>query len=383
MNIKVTRLFDKYILALLIPFISLLSYVFKKKKVLESPKKILIIKLWAIGDSLLTLPMLKALKTKYPNCQIDVLCHTRNKDVYTGQPFIDEIHLFSPKHVWHLWKKYDIAIDTEPYLNVSALIAWWTSFFSIGFAKQWRSFTYNSKTPFRKDQHMVANYMDMLKVFGFAVQVKKLVKVPVPDEAKQRIKEIVIEHKIKKRNILVGISPGVAESVKSRMWPLDKMAALADRLLDELHVKIVFLEGPSNKETVDEIIAKMASLKKDSHIINLAGQTSLKETFFLMTGLPIYLSNDTGPMHMAAAQGCKTIGLFGPNIPELWAPYGPGNTAIYNPVHCSPCIVNDKGVMPECKYKGTDQYQICMRRITINEVFDAVKEKVSEVRGER
>ncbi len=71
-------------------------------------------------------------------------------------------------------------------------------------------------------------------------------------------------------------------------------------------------------------------------------------------------------MHIAAAQGVKTIGLFGPNTPVLWGPYGKGNISIYRPPLCSPCIDNTKGRMPECY---NEIYQKCMKDISVDEVF--------------
>ncbi len=374
MDVSIIRLFDRYVLGALIPPTALFSLLTKKQD--TAPQKILIVKLWAIGDSILTLPIIRELKKKYPQTQIDVLCHERNKEVYTENKDLSKVLLFSIRQVWKLYQQYDLVIDTEPYFHVSAIISAWAGRYRAGFANQFRSIVYNSKTAFRKDRHMVQNYMDMLKFLGTITPITKLIKIESPADAKQRIKELVAQYQLKKKDLLIGISPGVAESVKSRMWPLQRMAYLADRLIDELHAKIIFLDSPGNQAMVDAIIQKMTSIKKDKRVINLAGKTNLKETLFLMTGIPVFISNDTGPVHMAAAQGCKTLGLYGPNIPMLWAPYGKGNIALYHKVHCSPCIINDKGKMPECIYKGTDQYQMCMKRIEINEAFDAVKELV-------
>jgi len=389
MDVRIIRLFDRYILGALIPPAALFSWFTKKQKEQKNAsandayQKILMIKLWAIGDSILTLPMIRELKKKYPKAQIDVLCHERNKDVYTENKDLANVLLFSIKQVWKLYQKYDLVIDTEPYFHVSALIAAWTGTYRAGFAHQFRSMVYNSKTAFRKDQHMVQNYTDMLKFLGITPSITKLIKIESSSEAKARVKELVQQYQLKQKDLLIGISPGVAESVKSRMWPLQRMAYLADRLVDELHAKIIFLDSPSNAAHVDEVIKKMTSMKKDKRVINLAGKTNLKETLFLMTGIPVFISNDTGPVHMAAAQACKTLGLYGPNIPTLWAPYGKGNIVLYHKVHCSPCIINDKGKMPECIYKGTDQYQMCMKRIEINDAFDAAKELVEAWRAEQ
>ncbi|MBW3012122.1 glycosyltransferase family 9 protein, partial [Candidatus Woesearchaeota archaeon] len=115
----------------------------------------------------------------------------------------------------------------------------------------------------------------------------------------------------------------------------------------------------------------MSMMKHKDNAYNLAGQTKVTESFYLIEKCSIFISNDTGPMHVAASQGVKTIGLFGPNTPKLWGPYGKKNIALYHKVQCSPCILNEKGIFPECIYNGTKLYQQCMKKITVKEVLKA------------
>jgi ADP-heptose:LPS heptosyltransferase len=82
----------------------------------------------------------------------------------------------------------------------------------------------------------------------------------------------------------------------------------------------------------------------------------------------LFVSNDTGPLHMAAAMGTPTIGLFGPNSPTRYAPVGSHNTSIFKDVHCSPCIQIHRGRIDDCR-DG-----ICVKQITVDEVWDAVLE---------
>ncbi|MBI2653126.1 glycosyltransferase family 9 protein, partial [Candidatus Woesearchaeota archaeon] len=92
-----------------------------------------------------------------------------------------------------------------------------------------------------------------------------------------------------------------------------------------------------------------------------------------------FIGNDAGPMHIAAAQGVKTIGLFGPNLPIRFGPYGKGNTSLYKGYNCefSPCINVHKGQVPDCLYpRNSNDYQKCMKNISVNDVLKEVEKLI-------
>lgn len=370
MNIKLIRIFDKYVLSIICIGLGIFTKLGFKRKIKND--KILIIKLWALGDSVVLLPSIKAIREKYSNAKIDVLCHKRNKDVFSGNKYVDEVIEFNIFSIFKMFRKYDICIDTEPYLNASAIIAFWTAKFRIGFSHGIRSFSYNKRILFNKKQHMVKNYIDMINMLEIKVDINlnKLVKLNYSQNDKKKIDELLRKNNIIRTDYIIGICPGVAESVKSRMWPKENFAELSSKIIKNINAKIIFIDSFSNKEIVDEIVGKI-----DYPVVNLAGKTSIKELFYLIEKCDIFISNDTGSMHIAAAQGVKTIGLFGPNTPKLWGPYGEQNISIYYAQYCSPCIDNTKGLMPKCFNKT---YQKCMKDINVNEVYDAVKKLKKE-----
>ena len=214
---------------------------------------------------------------------------------------------------------------------------------------------------FDKKQHMVDNYLDMIRLLGHKYKTNQLEELNnIPDESKEPINDYLKQNKIKKKDLIIGLTPGVAESAKNRMWYEDRFANLADKLIKENKAKILFIDGPSNRDVVSSIISQM---KEKSNVFE--PKFKLQETFYLISKCSIFISNDTGPMHIAAAQGCKTIGLFGPNTPVLWGPYGKNNISIYK-TKLSPCIENDKGIAPNI---NREEY---MGPITVNDVYNAV-----------
>ncbi len=361
--IHILRFIDKYFGRLIIIFFS-----FFRKQLLqkENNNKFLVIKLWAIGDSILTLPLIKGIKETHKACEVDVLLRSRVKDVYECYEINHIFNLDSLSDIIKLARKYrsyDVVFDCEPYLNISAILSFLLGKIRVGFANQFRSKLYTKTVEFRKNQHMVQNYLDMLRVLNKNFDTCKLEKLSIPVENQKRIDEFL--SKTRKSKPIIGITPGISESSKNRMWFENRFAELADKLIEEFNFNILFIDSKKNREIVNNIISQMKQKP-----INTVGMFNLKETFYLISKCNVYISNDTGPMHIAAAQGVKTIGLFGPNTPVLWGPYGEKNISIYK-TKLEPAIQNDKGIF---KNGNQDEY---MGPISVDCVFDAVNNLLS------
>ncbi len=338
----------------------------KNSKAPEKPKRIAVIQLWGVGETILTLPAIKALRKKYPKAEIDILCTARNKDVYYDQKVsIIDISL-NPLSIASLmlknYREYDIVIDLEEYLNISALIAFFVGKFRVGYSHSARSRLYHQSVPYNDNQHVSQTFMDPLQVLGIRQKVTQLEDVRYPKEKEQKVKKLL--QGINTRSPMVGISAGAAESAKSRMWPEEKWAALIDKISAHKGSTFILLGAGDVKETNKKIISKVKQ-KKNTH--NFAGITDVPELFALCKKLDLMISIDSGPMHIAAAQRIKTIGLFCPNTPIRFGPLGKNNVSIYKPILKKPCINVHKGEVPECR--GHNH----MSRITVEDVFKAVK----------
>ena len=366
--VKLQRFIDRFV-GFFFVLLLFLFRIFDRKPVQE--KKFLIIKLWAIGDSILSLSTIKGIRQNFKNTTVDVLTRNRVKDLFESYP-VD--HLFNldekedRKKLLRSLRTYDVVFDGEPYFNLSAIVAFFLGKERIGFSDQWRSKLYTKTVKFRKDQHMLQNYLDMLRVIGMNFNVDHLERISIGGIEQKKTNDFLQEKK--KRKYLVGITPGVAETAKNRMWFEERFSQVADRIILELDADVIFIDNKANNEIVEKIIKGMKETP-----INSSGLFSLKEVFSLIGKCNVYVSNDTGPMHIAAAQGCKTIGLFGPNIPVLWGPYGKDNISIYKTT-LPPAIENDKGKFREGNREGY------MGPITVEEVFSAIKICLGKVREE-
>lgn len=404
------------------------------------PNRIAVVRLWAIGEAILTFPMVEELKKKWPDAKVHAITTNRVRDVLAASKLFDEIKCIKPSDAILLFKKYDMVIDTEPFANASSLISFWIGKQRIGFKLWPRQLMYTKSIALNDKIHESAAFLQLAELTapvdlsnhadnsidsisgrsGSAISKEAsrpaaLTPLMFTDESTEKVERLLASHGViigkkdkkggkekqevkekkerkedkkglkgrelkelktdkktdkTKADRILGVAPAVADSAKSRMWPIDRLAKVCKWAHEKKGMKIIIVGGKADKEIADELLRL-----SDVPCINICGMLNISETAALMKMVDVFLSNDTGPMHIAAAQGAKTIGLFGPNIPQRFAPLGHGNISIYKGECCkySPCINVHKGVIPECYYSGTPDYQKCMKAITEKDVKDAIE----------
>jgi heptosyltransferase-2 len=345
MKTHFSRWFDRIVGSVVIILLWLLSFFFRKPE--AAPVNILVIKLWAVGESILTLPLIRALKKKYPGASVTVLARDRIKDVFAGQGFISSIKSAEFVRLFSLLAKfrhYDLVVDCEPYLNLSAILAFWLGRRRIGFSHGLRSILYTDRVKYNDNQHVVLTYMDLGRLVGISEIPGKLIPLAVSGADERRVDALFSEWAIRKGDRVVCIVPGAAESARSRMWPAERFARVADALVKEFLVKIV-INGTAGEKAVCEAVRD----RMHYAAIVSAGETGISGLAALLKRCVLTITNDTGPVHLSPAMGTPTIGLFCPNTPVRFAPYGPGNDFVYRPVLPRPCIDVHRGIVPDCK----------------------------------
>ncbi|ADC69095.1 glycosyl transferase family 9 [Methanocaldococcus sp. FS406-22] len=368
-KISILRSVDKYIGNLIISLLSIFKTKTHKNLTDKKPKNVLIIRLWTLGESLLTLPMIKKLKDEGYN--VSVLVTKRSKGVFENVDFVDEIIDF--ENFWEVlkkFKKYDVVIDTEPYLNISAILGWFLGRDVIGFKGLFRDKLYDFKIEYNDKIHAVYNFCNMLKPFDIDYKPEKLVPLKYTEKDKENVNKLLKEYDLDDKK-LIGIHCGTAETAPWRSWKKEKFAKLIEKLVEDGFY--VVLTGSMGDYEINEKILNLVNNKYRDRVFNFACKTNLREFAYLLTKFKVFVSNDTGPMHLSAAMGTKTIGLFGPNLPERFAPFGKGNIAIYKArsLDCSPCINVHKGEFKECKLNGK-----CMDLIEVEDVYNVIVDLV-------
>ena len=378
----IIKLIDKHLGGMICNFLGLFSKKNKDRLNHADFRRILIVQLWGIGETILTLPSIDAIKKKFPEAEIDVLATSRNRDVFFNNKRISRVislklNPFSIlKFLIKNFRSYDLAVDMEEYLNISAIITFFAGIRSVGYSHGSRAKVYTEKVKYNDKQHAVQTFLDLARKLNADYNTDRLPKLEFSKRDSNIVDKFLEKSGIKKGDFFACVAPGVAESAKSRMWPYDRYGELCDEIIIRHKARIVFIGSAGESELIDSIRRIM---EKKDNTINSAGKITLNQLFCLIRKCSLFIGNDAGAMHVAAAQGVKTIGLFGPNLPVRFGPYGKDNIGIYKGYNCefSPCINVHKGEVPNCLYpKDSNNYQKCMKNISVDDVLKEVGKTV-------
>ncbi|MBI2427759.1 MAG: glycosyltransferase family 9 protein [Ignavibacteriales bacterium] len=327
--------------------------------IFSTASSVLIIKPRAIGDVLLSTPVITNLKRTFPNIAIDFLCEGFASDVVMGNEDIREVIPFNKKNDPTLSlvslirrKKYDIVVDL--FCNPrTALITYFSGAkYRIGFPFRGRKYAYNIKiTPRGGEVHNVDFNLDVLRYFNIPITDSTPV-FPLSDESERFAGQWFSDQNFQQR-VTVGINASGGWYTKK--WKSDSFSKLADRIYVGKGWNIVFFWGPGE---MDEVMNIQNRMQSPSTLIPL---TSLKEMGALLQRCQYLVSNDSGPMHIAASLGIPTLGIFGPTNPLLQGPYGAKNLWVrHEELDCLECNLT------ECPIGN-----VCMTELSVDIVYDA------------
>jgi ADP-heptose:LPS heptosyltransferase len=216
-------------------------------------------------------------------------------------------------------------------------------------------------------RHVVEYYLDLLNFLGVDSQSKDLY-LSVPEVFRLRSKFILGRGGIKNGDLVVGIAPGAGASwgkdALLKHWAAIKFAQLADRLVEELGVKVVLLGDGLERPIADVVVNAMKN-----NCLDLIGKTNLEELLALVGTLKLLITNDGGPLHIAVAQGISTVSIFGPVDEIVYGPYpvSDRHIVIKSNISCRPCYRQFK--MPVC-----DRSQGCLTSVSVEQVLEAAKQ---------
>jgi len=305
---------------------------------LGPPQRILVIRLDRIGDVVLSTPVLEELRKAYPQAFIAMMVRPVCRDVVEGNPFLNEVILYE-KETRHasVWStiafalslrrhRFDTALVLHP-TNRSHWIPWLAGIpVRIGWDRK-SGWLLTHRVPHLKQQgtkHEADYTLELLRSLGIEPSAPRPM-VPIHPEADRRIGTFLNQHGIGPQDRLVAIHPSASD--QSKRWPADRFAHVADRLIDAEAVHVVLIAGPGDVAHAQAVEAAMRHRP-----LNAAGKLSVGELACLLKRARLLISNDSGPVHLAAAVGTPVVAIFGRNQPGLsatrWGPLGPGHMVL-------------------------------------------------------
>lgn len=321
-----------------------------------------------IGDAVMCEPALAALRRRFPDAEVTLLVKPAVAELFTGHPAISKILVYDDRgqHAgltgkWRLAQtlrrgRFDLAILFQNAFE-AALLA-----FLAGIPRRYGYGTDGRRLllsePITRPArgaiaHQVQYYLGMLRQLGceHTPAPPRLVLFHEEDTAMARR---LAAAGISGAELLIGLNPGSTYGGAKR-WLPERFAETADRLAGQFNAKVLIV-GARGEEPLAQAIA--ARIK--ARTVVLSGKTSVRELMAAVKRCAVFLTNDTGPMHIAAAFGVPVVAVFGPTDWRTTAPFGSGHAVVRQPVDCAPCLLR------ECPIDHR-----CMERVTVEEVHQA------------
>jgi len=366
------------------------------------PRRILVIRLDLIGDLVLSLTVVRALKRTYPEAEIDLLALPASAKVASYDPNLSEIITYDP-NIWRRpkalfqlknWREvsalrqklrarhYDLAVSV--YANWAAILAvlsgarrrvgygpegypgFMTDSVPGGIPGRWRHWA-----PL-DNKHEVDYCLALAQAAGATLTpADRIPHLYVDEKTREEVDQLLLHAGLQPHKPLI-VCHINSNNGQSKRWPIPYWATLIDRLIRQEGAQVVLTGAPGDMPQIDQVTSRM-----HERAINLAGKTSLTQLAALLQRADLLISGDSGPLHMGVACGTPILGIYGPTNPSLGGPVSPDATVLRSGIWCSPCY-NARDTA-DCPFYTTQ----CMKNILPSQVFEIVQTKlVSNIIGQ-
>jgi lipopolysaccharide heptosyltransferase II len=384
MNVPLIRALDRQVGVPVCRLVSAMLRVFRPKAAAE-PRKILLMKWVGFGNLILASPAIAALRARFPDAEITFVTLSANKGLLERYPMVDRVYYFNVTSMRSVAREttrllrflrreaFDVIVDFEQFSRYSAIMAGLSGapvrvgFFTEG---QNREGVYTRPVRYRDGAHMADVFCDLARALGATPDAHALIPASLTDDDLKKAEQFLADEGLLDRPFLV-IHPGTGDNAPQRRWPAARYAELADRIIEESGMAVIFSGSPKEKELVDSVRDRMTG-----DAASTAGRLSLTGFAALLDRAQMIVCSDTGPVHLAAAMQVPAVAFYGPNAPWLYGPVGKQNTVIFKNLPCSPCITNLNGKSTHCPHGN------CIQQITVEETYLAIQRYPARPRPE-
>ncbi len=356
-------------------------------------RRILLVKFWGMGSIVLVSSIFREARRLYPNARIDVLTLQENQALLALYPEVERrltldlargVPSFLAQTLGLLWRlrreRYDLLLDLEFFTRFSALFSFLAGARRThGFSAkgQARGRLHDVEVPFNGYQHVAVNFLSLLR--GAAMEPSPrdevlgrpaLPRLLAPEGARERCEAALrAEPAFAPGRALVVINPNAGDMALERRWPAERVIELLRELVHE-PVNVVLTGAPGERAYVESIVDASGVGER---LVSLAGKLTIPELIALFAAARVVVSNDSGPLHLAAAAGADTVALFGPETPVLYGPLlareGQRHALHYRALACSPCMFVHDNKELSCWFAKA----VCLTGIEPREVLASVR----------
>ena len=335
--------------------------------------RILIVRTDRIGDVVLSTPAITAVRKAFPQAYIVAMVSPETQEIVRGNPHLNEIILYDKKtrHKSFLKtldfamrlkeKKFDMAFILHSTVRINLVCFLAGIARRVGYARGKMDFLLTDKLEYKKrlgEKHEAEYSLDVLRHVGIKAEMSPLVMVAKKKD-EENVDRLLRETELGAEKFIV-VHPGASDV--SKMWPKEKFAGLADILIDRFGVRVVFVSSAEQAKIGEEARRLMKNKP-----VSLCGQTSLGELAALLKRASLFVSNDSGPVHIACAVGTSVISIFSRNkkglSPTRWAPLGKKTRVVHKDVGCTECLAHN------CK-----KAFLCINSVSVEEIVEKASE---------
>jgi predicted lipopolysaccharide heptosyltransferase III len=312
-------------------------------KIKTGLKRILIVRLSAIGDVINSLPVLCALRGAFPQATIAWVVEDKVRELLEHHPGLDRVFVFE-KRLWgikrdpflifkalgnllHLLRsirkgRFDVVLDLQGSLKGTVFTALSGAPLRIGFAKGFckeysHLFTNLKVIPYGEVIPRVEKYLSLLAPFGLN-RFRLEYGIHIPPSIKEELKDLL------SRGGYILMHPGTSQRGRAKRWHPLNYARLADTIVERLGLPVIFTGGPGEQGLVQGILSMM---RRDRALA--VSPKTLLHLACLIRGATLFIGSDSGPLHLASALDTPCVALFGPKDPAIYRPYNPRHRLVY------------------------------------------------------
>ena len=356
------------------------------------PREVLLVKFWGIGSLQLLTPAVRALRRRHPGARLTLLTLRGNAEFARGLELLDEVWTLDVESA--RWSelaarilallgrlrgaRFDRVYDFEFFTRFSAVVAFATGAPEVvGFAcpSVPRGGLHTEEVPFNRYWHVARNFRALAGgEDGRDVGADEMSPFHVREhdarEAEAALARAGVD--LAADRPLVALNPNAGGLSLERRWPPSSFAELARRLVLEDGCDVALVGAPSERDYTAGVAARAGALPP-GRLLDLSGELAIGGLCALLARARLVVSNDSGPMHLAAALGTPTVGLFGPETPLMYRPLGRRARALYTPPVCSPCINVHENKLATCVHGRPE----CLVAIGVDDVLAAARAYLS------